>query len=305
MNKRFAAAFAAVASGGLVLAGAAAAGAATTAHTPAVVSGHIYYTNAQVDAVGGYFARSTDGNFMTHIQGYLGDNGTNPPSLQQLQTGFSDGQTLSLCNTSTGHALNVGQVLNPDGTKSVGYHIGSYGSTQENGPNGDPCQNGELDGGLGFFPQLQNVPLSDTIVAQILQYAGKPAPGTVQPCHKGTVEFEAEDITANPGVWYPSGCLSLESRDDNGQFNEASAFTTRDSTNMSAPASNYLDTFAHLLLTDSAGTHGAVQDSNATWDAFPVDADGNGQASDGGSLLLRVLGFANDHFDTYAGSPTG
>jgi hypothetical protein len=260
---------------------------ASTAVKPAAVSTHTYYTG-EPDLTAGYFATSDDGNFMTHIQGYLGSNGTD--SLQQLSDGFSDGQTLSLCDTSTGDALNVGDVVNPGGTKSVGYHIGTYTGTPNNS-NGDPCEDGELTGGLGFFPQLQNVPITDTVVAQILQYTSKG-----ETCHKGDVLFEARDITANPGVWYSSGCLKALG---SGLYNEASAFTTKDSTIISAPAVNYLDTFAHLTLADSAGTHGSLQ-ATSTWTAYAVDATANGKASD--ALLEEVGPFVNDHFDTMVGS---
>jgi hypothetical protein len=277
-------------------AGLGAALASTAGQHPNVVSGHTYYTNAGVDAVAGYFATSNDGKFMTHIQGYLGSDGT--PSLQQLSDGYSDGQTLSLCNTFDGDALNVGDVVNDNfyGTavKSVGWHVGSYGPTGTNNTQDDPCEDGELTSGLSIFPSLQNIPISDTVVAQILQYTHHG-----ETCPAGDVLFEAQDITANPGVWYASPC---ETAPDSGLYNEASGFFTKDSTNVSAPAINYLGTFAHLSLTDSAGTHGSLQNS-ATWTAYAVDATGDGLNTD--PNLLQVSVFSNDHFDTYAGSPTG
>ena len=273
-------------------------GSAAFAATPHAVSQHIYYTNASVDAVAGYFATSDDGAYMTHIQGYLGSNGTD--SLQQLKPGYTDGQTLSLCDTFTGDALNVGQVLNNNGTKSVGWHVGSYGSDATNNSQGDPCEDGELNGGLGIFPQLQNVPLTDTIVAQILQYDVK---GGL--CKKGYVDFQAEDITSDPGIWYSSGCQKAPK---SGQYNEASAFFTKDSTNVSAPADNYLGTFAHLSLVDSNGVDGSLQ-ATSNWTAYGVDATANGQPSDPNLLQVQANGvpdsFFEDHFDVYAGSPTG
>lgn len=284
--------------GALASAAALGLGLAGTTAASASVSSHIYYTDANIDAVAGYFATSDVGNFMTHIQGYLGSNDTD--SLQQLQPGFTNGQTLSLCSTSTGDALNVGAVNNDNGTKSVGWHVGSYGSTATNNAQGDPCEDGELTGGLGIFPQLQNVPLTDTIVAQILNYVNRG--GT---CRKGDVLFEAQDITAHPGVWYSSGC---QKANDSGQYNEASAFFTKDSTEVSAPADNYLGTFAHLGVTDSAGTAGSLQ-ASATWTAYGVDSTANGESSDPNLLQVQADGIPNtffqDHFDVYAGSPIG
>jgi hypothetical protein len=248
------------------------------------------YTNANMNAVSGYFANHINVTF-THIEGYLGSNGTT--SLENLGQTTGNGAGVGLCNQSTGEALQGGIVYNGGHTKNVDFASGPFGPAQSNG---NPCENGTL-GSPQPFTQLQGISVSDTIAFQIL-YDGHHAHNG---CHAGQALFEASDVTTHPGVWFDSPCVSVP---HGTVFNEADAGVVADKQGMTPPATQYLATFAHLGLTAFSSTghvvHGSFQ-NNPTWSAFPVFSTTNGFSS--GGKVLAPQTFANDHFDELAGTP--
>ena len=246
------------------------------------------YTNVTVYPVAGYFASDNGGSPFTHIEGYIGSNGTG--SLANLGQSLTNGGGVGLCNQTDGNAIQIGDQWATATTINVTYGIGTFSKTPA--PNGDLCHEGVVS--TSPHTLLGNVPVTDTVAVQVL-YSSKHAHNG---CSAGQALFEAEDVTANPGVWYQSPCVADASQN----FTEADAGVDADTQNMSAPADNLLAVWAHLGLTNAAGVHGSFQ-SNSAWTAFPVNSSSNGLAS--GSQLLVPQAFSDDHFELLAGSPTG
>lgn len=261
---------------------------AGTWNAQANVVGSPKYTNATSNAVSGYFA-SAGGTTFTHIEGYSGSNGTN--SLESLGQAVTNGAGVGLCNQTTGDALQDGIVYTGGTTKSVDWVTGTFGAPKSNN---DKCENGVLPG-PAMFAGLGSISVSDTVAFQIL-YDGHHSHNG---CSAGQALFLASDVTANPGVWISSGCVSV----GNVTYNEADAGVVADGQGMTPPAAQYLATFAHLGLSGHASglsVHGSFQ-NNANWDAFPVFSTTNGLAS--GGKVLAPQAFANDHFDELSGVP--
>jgi hypothetical protein len=281
----------AVAVVGLALSGAATAGAATAGHVNGV-SNVPHYTQAGDAATSGYFT-SAIGTYFTHISGYIGSNGTTSLENLAVTSPPSNGAGVGLCSQSTSYAVRAGDLYLGGGLMDVAWGAGNLGAAQWFN---NPCANGVIPA-----PEvlLSNVPVTDTIAAQILTDPRHEFNG----CHADDVSFAVEDVTANPGVWVQSPCFKLP---HGTVFNEADAGVISDTQNMSVPAGNLLAVFAHLGLTANLGSghaaHGSFQ-ANANWTAYPVIATSNGLGS--GSQLLVPQAFSQDHFVENSGFPTG
>lgn len=271
----------------VVGAGLAATGSAHAANGP------VQYTpKSSSHAVSGYFA-SAFGVYFTHITSYIGSDGN---SIAQLDPTAANGAGLGLCDQTTAEAVQVGQVLNPGlATTDVDYGLGNLGPAVSNN---DPCQNGTV-GVTGTLLHL--VPVGHTVRVDILFDQRHPHNG----CHAGQVKFLAQDLSAHNGVTIESPCRWLP---HGTVFNEGDAGVTADDT-LTAPLPdqspiqsdtepNLLVRFAHVFLNGNSPTgeiKGSIQ-NNSAWDTFPVDSTSNGQPPLGGSVLLAVGRFFDDHF---------
>jgi hypothetical protein len=286
-----------------------AAGASPAAIHPAGISSFLRYTNANGNPVSGWEA-SAPGVGFTHIQSYVGSNDSN--SLSQLTNSPNSGGKVyaagvGLCNRLTpsmAYALQAG--VEYDGANHISVVYG-HGLVAPVDPtyaqdNNDPCELGAATGLVNTLDLTVAGPVasSDTVWLQILYsntHSFTTATGVT--CHKGEFSVEAEDVTANPGDWFSSGCTYV----GNHTFSEADAGVVDATTNVSAPASNYLATFAHIGLTDTNGDHGSFQ-ANSNWTVYPVDSTGTGNGPDS-LALLHADTFFEDHFNEWIGSPTG
>lgn len=298
--------------GGLAVAGSLALSAgvanASVAVTPDGVGSHLYYTDTNVNPVSGYFATEPLGGDFTHIDSYIGSNDS--ASLSQL-TDSSDGALygagIGLCDRtgseSDALAAQIGVVYNGNGTISVDYGFGAL--HPDTTDNGDPCEAGAVNPTFGALdPALNGIAESDTVVVQLLYSSRHGFTGPNGGCHRGQIEYAAEDLTTDPGIWY-SQCVRPDVDEEEGglSFNEADAGVVDATTNVSAPADNYLATFAHIGLTDTSGNHGSFQ-ADSAWTVYPVDSTGTGHGPDT-LALLHADSFAFDHFNEWIGSPTG
>lgn len=280
-----------------------------TTSASAGVSSHVFYTTkSATGAVAGYFASAPD-TYFTHITSYIGSDG---PTWGKLHPGTSNGAGDGLCDQTTGDAVQEGIVNNGDGTMTIGYDAGVFNVTSTDG---DKCHAGTIAGNssssIGFHPLITGVPITHTVVVDVLSDQHHAHNG----CPAGTIVFTAEEL-GNPGMFHRSICVAAPGGFRT-VFNEADTGTVADDTTVAPlpdspviqPDSTVdeLGGFAHVTLSGNAPhavVHGSFQ-SNSSWTAFPVASTSNGAAPPAGSLLIAPRVFASDHYRVRIGGATG
>lgn len=258
----------------------------------AAVPPFTYYTQVSAHQASGYFASAAGG--FTHVEGWIGSNASS--SLENLQAG--DGLGYGLCDQGSGQAIQAGVIRESATQIRVSYGIGVFSLA------GHSCFNGLVSTPVPLWDAA--VGDHDTIDVQVLFDAHRSFRNNGTACRPGQALVEARDVTSDPGTWHKSGCISVsgplnEAALGRPVFDEADAGVVADTQHMSAPAVNYLATFAHVGLTSAAGHHGSFQ-ADAAWAVYRVVGTTNGLSF--GTHLLVPQPFANDHFDMVSGIPS-
>jgi hypothetical protein len=224
------------------------AGAAAQA-TPAVHPNGVH-PNAVVGGL--YTTDGTAGYYTTSFANtYNQANGTFTLNLENIAD--SGGVGIQLCDSTSGHAAQLGAIPDGPGTWAIvfwrGFLVGN--PTGDN----DPCNGSILHFGLGGagVTQLGSVGAGTTVQAQIKE-------------ERHGIKFSVADgPVVNFNYFVPSF---------RGNFNEAAAGVTGDDTTLSAPATNDLVDFTGVTATNQANiTHGY-----AYWNAVSVSSSADGIA---------------------------
>lgn len=285
------------------------------------VTSVVKYDMKGTNSVSGWFANAQTVEF-THIHGYIGSDGQGTIgqfSPATIPGTIANGGGLGLCDQFNGRAAQLGDVYIGGGLMDVVYATGWFQPPVVN--NADLCENGVVnpaelnDSQHSFGVLLANVPINDTIDADILFNGNHGFNGFGHHHNRGDVVFIVQDISANPGVEVQATSHMWSGT----EFGEADAGVVQDSTlvnvlPLAVPEpdgnTNLLIRFAHLMLNGNddvtgAEVHGSLQ-SNADWTAYPVAADKNGGPATAGNPVYLAPGvFRNDHFSEFVGSPVG